>query len=114
MSHKGYTLNYFINYFQSIPVSQWCVSGSQVGTRHDAVGHALRNVRTTLAKTKNENTNRLNALEHFLGSSIVSINDNTRGSFTKFGKTPRGRILRALRNRKRTGNIQGVQVTNSN
>lgn len=106
MAHKGYTLNYFIDYFSNIPDHQWCTGTNQKdGTvQHCAQGHVLRDSRTTLANSKRENRARLNALNTFLGTSVVSIND---GFDPELGATPRGRVLKALRNRKRTGNIYG-------
>ena len=116
MSHKGYTLNYFIALFESIPDHQWCVGEFQnEGTvQHCALGHARRNLRTTLEKTSSESWARSVALGDFFGSEdlVTEINDNEDGEYTSLGKTPRGRILRALRNRQRTGNIWG-DVDNS-
>jgi hypothetical protein len=105
MAHKGYTLNYFINYFKSIPDHQWCEGHDQNGdtVQHCAQGHVLRNPRTTLANTKRQNKKKLAALNSFLGTSVESINDGA----IELGKTPRGRVLTALRNRKRYGNIYG-------
>jgi hypothetical protein len=48
------------------------------------------------------------ALENFLDGNTVNINDDEYGGeFSELGTTPRGRILRALRNRKLTGRILG-------
>jgi hypothetical protein len=106
MAHKGYTLNYFIDYFQSIPAHQWCTGTDQkAGTvQHCAQGHALRDTRTTLDKTESYKNERLGALEGFIGD-VTGINDGA--GYKKLGKTPRGRVLTALRNRKRHGNIYG-------
>jgi hypothetical protein len=108
MSHKGYTLNYFIDFFSNIPDHQWCTGRNQKDNtvQHCAQGHALRDPRTTLGNTSNPNSAKLKALENFLGVSVVAINDES-GTFGDLGSTPRGRVLRALRNRKRYGNIRG-------
>jgi len=120
--HKGYTLQYFIEYFSSIPDWQWCVgdeqkkSGDRYGSgkptvQHCALGHAKRNTRTTLDRTNAPALNRVMALENFLDHKTASINDASRGdSFYKLGKTPRGRILKALRNRQKYGNVMGKEV----
>jgi hypothetical protein len=108
MAHKGYTLSYFIDYFSSIPDHQWCTGDEQrPGTvQHCALGHASRNTKTTLENTSAAVYGRVEALENFLNDSVISINDARPGTkFYKLGKTPRGRILKALRNRKRTGKI---------
>ena len=112
MAHKGYTLNYFIDFFQSIPDHQWCVGHNQRNrVQHCAQGHVWRDRRTTLDKTANHNVDRLEILNKFLGTSVVSINDgqvlSNGTNFNKLGKTPRGRVLRALRNHKRYGNVFG-------
>jgi hypothetical protein len=108
MAHKGYTLNYFIDFFQSIPDHRWTE-----GTEHRegtvqkcAIGHAASDNRAP-ANTYGANRNaRLEALQSFLGNKIAAINDG-HDEYIALGATPRGRILRALRNRKRTGNILG-------
>jgi len=113
MAHKGYTLNYFIDFFQNIPDHQWCIEQNQKGdtVQHCAQGHVLRDARTTFSKSNRRNTVRLNALNAFLGRNVVSINDDTGNSYSELGKTPRGRVLTALRNRKRTGNIWGKKYS---
>jgi hypothetical protein len=114
--HKGYTLNYFINYFSSIPDHQWCVGEEQKfadgdyqsrpTVQHCATGHAQRNARTTLDRTQKRTNMRLNALNSFLNDYTVDINDNDH-RFSFLGKTPRGRILKALRNRQKYGSVFG-------
>lgn len=125
MAHKGYTLNYFIEYFSSIPDHQWCVGDEQKKrdtgdvyssegkptVQHCALGHAKRNARTTLDRTKTEVNGRVNALNRFLNEETADINDATPGDdFYKLGKTPRGRILKALRNRQKYGHVLGKQA----
>jgi hypothetical protein len=110
--HKGYTLNYFINYFSSIPDHQWCTGSEQLEiygkptVQHCALGHARRNARTTLERTNKSCFARVTALEHFLDGNTADINDDG-ASFGHLGKTPRGRILKALRNRQKYGNFNG-------
>jgi hypothetical protein len=113
MAHKGYTLNYFIGYFQSIPDHQWCTGRNQRGgtVQHCAQGHVLRDARTTFDNTSRKNQRRLTTLNGFLGTDVVAINDNSGKGYSKLGSTPRGRVLRALRNRKRYGNIYGKKKT---
>lgn len=110
MAHKGYTLNYFIDYFSSIPAHQWTEGTEQLGetVQHCAIGHALRNSRTTLSNTTTKTTARAEALRGFLDNNVENIND-AFGRYAELGATPRGRILRALRNRKRTGNVFGTK-----
>lgn len=110
MAHKGYTLNYFIDFFKSIPDHRWTTGEEQkYGTvQHCALGHVLRNSRTTFGNTNVECKARASALQTFLGNDVVEINDATPGDrYYSLGSTPRGRILKALRNRKRTGQVLG-------
>lgn len=118
MAHKGYTLNYFIDFFQSIPTHRWTEGTlNQEGTvQMCALGHALAGQnpsKTTLARINNDeldNNARVDALESFLSGDTADINDASTVDYQALGATPRGRILRALRNRKRTGNIYGTKV----
>lgn len=111
MAHKGYTLNYFIEYFSSIPDHQWCVGDEQKeGTvQHCAIGHAQRNARTTLERTNKRASQRMEALENFLNGDTTEINDSS-SQYADLGKTPRGRILKALRNRQKYGNVLGKEA----
>ncbi|CAM6003853.1 unnamed protein product [Sphagnum balticum] len=114
MAHKGYTLNYFIDYFSSIPSRRWTEGEllSADGAKACALGlagNAERNpdnfagVSTTdISELPAEG--RAAALEEFLGHSTAEINDGAP-AYKSLGKTPRARVLRALRNRKRTGAV---------
>jgi len=113
MAHKGYTLNYFIDYFSSIPTNRWtegalCESGSN---RLCALGHALAGPNPSetrlnaIREGEFESNARTEALQNFLDNRVEDINDGSFGR--ELGVTPRGRILRALRNRKRTGSVLG-------
>lgn len=113
MAHKGYTLNYFINFFKNIPNHRWTTGTLQKeGTvQMCALGHCLTHQN---GNPENANLNddgfesnaKTEALQAFLEGEVETINDDEDNSYG-FGTTPRGRILKALRNRKRTGNIYG-------
>lgn len=115
--HKGYTLNYFIDFFKNIPDHRWTtgVLHKEGTVQMCAMGHALAGHEPSLEKCNalsegdNEgSTARSNALDDFLGGRTISINDAGKKSpYYKLGSTPRGRILKALRNRKRYGNVFG-------
>jgi hypothetical protein len=111
-SHKGYTINYFINFFSGIPSSRWTTDAEVQTTANGsyvrcAVGHARFNRRTEKSDCKV----RVKALKHFLGAQeTADINDGAAG-YSVLGKTPRARILAALRNRKRTGNVFGRKAS---
>jgi hypothetical protein len=108
MASKGYTLNYFIEFFRSIPDHQWTTGVEQHNTvQHCAIGHALRDRRTNLSNTSRPANTRLDALNNFLGTDAWRVNDGTETGYASLGKTPRGRMLCALRNRKRYGNVLG-------
>ncbi len=116
MAHKGYTLNYFIDFFSEIPNSRF-IEGELLdsdGVKMCALGHAGAASRNPDAFAGADTCDisglpteaRAEALENFLGDT-ASINDGN-GDYSSLGKTPRTRILRALRNRKRTGNALGI------
>jgi len=107
--HKGYTLNYFINFFKNIPDHRWTTGELHVdGTvQKCALVHCLSNQRSGKLPSgaSEESLNERGiALENFLNDEVISINDGD-GLYKSLGTTPRGRILRALRNRKRTGEV---------
>jgi len=114
MAHKGYTLNYFINFFKNIPDHRWTTGTLQrEGTvQMCALGHCLTNQNVSDATTVNLNdlgvqrNAKTEALQEFLNGDVESINDDDNNTYG-LGTTPRGRILRALRNRKRTGSPYG-------
>jgi len=103
--HKGYTLNYFIDFFSDIPNTQWTVGQLCDGTKRCAIGLA-GNADPETDELRAEA--RVQALESFLDNRTVAINDCHK-EFKSLGNTPRSRILRALRNRKRYGNVFGRQ-----
>ncbi len=112
MAHKGYTVPYFINFFESIPDHRWTEGELQrSGTvQKCALGHAASDSRAPANSfvTNNDvsSSQRAQALIEVLGGDVAAIND-ADGSYADLGRTPRGRILRALRNVKRTGNVFG-------
>jgi len=114
MAHKGYTLNYFIDFFKNIPDHRWTEGRLQeYGTvQKCALGHAASNLRAEADSEVDLDTvnssERVTALQEFLNDKTANINDGV-GPYGFLGATPRGRILRALRNRKRTGNVMGSE-----
>ena len=110
--HKGYTLNYFINFFRSIPSNKWTtgVLANADGTKFCALGlagSARRN--EALYGEETSDTDglpaqvRAEALDTFLDGETAAINDGDGNQYLRLGDTPKARILRALRNRKNTG-----------
>jgi hypothetical protein len=112
---KGYTLNYFIEFFGSIPDHRWTEGTlNAAGTvQMCALGHALAGKnpsafrRERIASRELTSNARTTALQKFLDGQTFQINDAAGYEYESLGTTPRGRILRALRNRKRSGNIWG-------
>lgn len=123
--HKGYTINYFIKFFSDIPVSKWhcgsltnkddlenggcrsmkaCALGYagaykvEEETHENFNGHTYKEYYETGATTPN----RENALLDLLPTT-ADINDNSSGYYNSLGKTPRARILKALKLRKKLG-----------
>ncbi len=112
MAHKGYTLNYFIDFFSKIADHRWTEGTEHVdGTvQKCAIGHVKSDLRAPAnASPSNTDTDRYNALARIFGSgeTIFQVNDADSSEYAALGNTPRGRILKALRNKKRTGDILG-------
>lgn len=119
MAHKGYTLNYFIEFFQNTKPNQWvCGAALEHGKggkeTRCAIGFAgayeaepiidedtgeVIDYECAVATTPRREA----ALLKFLPA--VEINDsNVKGdTYYKLGKTPRARILKALKLRKKFG-----------
>lgn len=111
MASKGYTLNYFINFFREIPATRW-TTGTMTNNagRFDAIGHCARHgLANPKTATLHLTSAKIDALVGFLGSpqTVEQINDG-KGKYKALGKTPRTRVVRALRNRKRYGNVMGL------
>lgn len=107
MAHKGYTSGYFIDFFKSIPDHRWTEGElHKPGTvRFCALGHARRDHRRPLNEEFYAGCEeRVRALHNLLEGQTANINDG-KGKFKVLGKTPRGRILRALRNVRRKGSV---------
>lgn len=110
---KQYTAEYFLEFFRKIPAKKWSVGLGDPGGPSCALGHlgcktssdqrpdalALGEIlRPVLEESYNYNT------ESRLSPNVVvfRINDDTAQTYVK-GKTPRGRILSALRKAIRVG-----------
>jgi hypothetical protein len=106
MASKKYTLNYFINFFKEIPDHRWTEGElHREGTvQKCALGWAGTDFRGDVTSDPETVTGRVEALENFLGDT-AGINDGDSSEYLALGRTPRGRVLRALRNRKRYGNV---------
>lgn len=88
---KGYTLNYFVNLFNS--------TGSK------SISNA-KEVYTFVSPRLGFNSVRGVVLDQWLGGvkNTRAIANGT-GRFSTYGSTPRARLLKALRNRKTTGSV---------
>lgn len=125
--HKGYTLNYFIRFFSEIPTSQWiCGSLTNSNELNDGCHKAMKACAVGFAgayeakevteynqcsdteesfylETRSNTPARENALLALLPKTI-EINDAVEGDhYYKLGNTPRTRILKALKLRKKLG-----------
>ncbi len=84
--HKGYTINYFIGLVQGTTNSQIAATGI-----------------TNLVSPKlGSQSQAVSALNSLLEGKLTPIVNGTRG-FATFGVTPRARLLKALRTRKKLG-----------
>lgn len=89
-----YDVDYFLNKFKAIPHSRWITGEfSDDKCRHCALGHCGY---TTKERTE-EGAALLRLVEPATHSSIVTINDYKY----KHYKTPKGRIMAALRDVKK-------------
>ena len=91
---KGYTLNFFIDAVENTTASVWN-ENTFLGNIH--YGDVI-SPRAGITSVKVE------VLNEFLGFELGDIVDGV-GDFAKLGKTPRTRLLKALRLRKKNGNI---------
>ena len=85
---KGYTLQYFINLVSNTTNSQY----------------NRNSVYDVISPTRGFNSVRSYVLDTWLNNATTSIVEGT-GVYSTFGKTPRTRLLKALRNRKTTGTV---------
>jgi hypothetical protein len=86
---KGYTLNYFVNLFTSSRSRQL---------------NSTKAVYNFVSPRFGYNSTRAVVLDAWLGDNTTQIVNGT-GRFSTYGTTPRARILKALRNRKTTGQV---------
>jgi hypothetical protein len=89
-----YTVDYFINKFKAIPSSKWTTGQYTIGTKCCALGHCgERGLGVGGPEAK--------ALGEMLrtGSTVVKINDGEHPLYLQ--KTPRARILAALKDLKK-------------
>lgn len=106
-AHKGYTTNYFINFFQSIPRSRW-VCGEFGDTQREAcaLGHAgayedVEREDGSYGDGKPTTPGRAKALEKLI-PQIIDVNDDAT-NYGYLGKTPRARVINALKRRQKFG-----------
>jgi hypothetical protein len=85
---KGYTLQYFINTFSNATVNQVNKNGAYL----------------TVSPRLGYFSVKADALDTWLDDSVDAISEG-RGHFSTYGKTPRARLLTALRNRQTRGRI---------
>lgn len=83
---KGYTISYFVNVFSN---TRQVANTSVYAAVSPRFGHASVKAR---------------ALDAWLDNQTLSI-ARGQGRFASFGKTPRARLLKALRLRKRNGSL---------
>jgi len=87
---KGYTINFFVNAFTGVTNKQIVTTG----------------VYGAVSPRYGFNSVKAKALDNFLGGlgRAKAIAEGS-GSYANLGKTPRTRLLRALRNRKNSGTV---------
>ena len=105
MAHKGYTLNYFLDFFRNTTPGEWVC-----GTERDedckgnakfcAIGFAGAYDEDGSATTKAREAALLSLIPE-----IVDVNDATSSTdtYNSLGKTPRARVLKAIQLRKKLG-----------
>lgn len=96
MKQAKYTVDYFIRKFKAIPKNRWCVNRYKIGVRRCAIGHTCK-FATDGDPIFTRESDELNRI--FRGMNVAAVNDGDEGCDYKkrFGKTPRARILEALR-----------------
>ena len=87
---KGYTLQYFIDLFTNTTTRQL----------------STNSVYNVVSPRKGVTSVRAEVLDNWLSYNTTNIANGT-GSFASYGKTPRARLLKALRNRKNNGTVYG-------
>jgi hypothetical protein len=94
-----YTVDYFIKKFSAIPAKKWCTGYFKLGNGHCALGHCGSVEYGSRAYQHTDEGNALIGLTSRIGDNqyacITTINDGLDPNFPQ--KTPRGRVLAALR-----------------
>lgn len=85
---KKYTINLLLNEVSSLNNSQLS---------------SVRSLAKALSPRAGTNSAKLNALKSYVSGSLNSVLSGS-GSAQSLGKTPRTRLLKALKNRKRSSN----------
>jgi hypothetical protein len=114
--HKGYTIKYFIDFFKKIPDNRWTTGHivSKNGKKCSALGHAYAgnsDLKMALLSRRFDYEalvqlapkRAIALVQIFRDSLLVAAINDGKGRFKRFGKTPKARIIRALRMRKRLG-----------
>ncbi len=92
--------SWFLFKFSAIPEDEWCVGefceyGAGGKIRHCALGHCGVSLRSESVEG--------HALAKALNEKVGAINDGSYPEFSALGKTPKARILAALRQAKAEG-----------
>ena len=86
--HKGYTINYFIDLF--------------AGTTNAQINNT--GVVSIVSPRLGKSSQAVSVLNTFLEGNLTAVANGTKG-FGALGKTPRARILKALRTRQNYGTL---------
>jgi|GEM_PF-3178160 len=93
---KKYTVDFFIEKFSKIPEKNWIVGrlrDKSDPNKRCALGHCGMN-----PNSFKHTLMSLSLKELFKCSSVIDVNDNCTGKYKYFGKTPKTRILKMLKN----------------
>jgi hypothetical protein len=81
----------FINFYSRIPEKKWCIGELDNNQGQQcALGHIIYNDNMAPYETA------LRRLLSVVGARIVMVNDNIEDKYTKFGDTPKKRIVGVL------------------
>lgn len=99
-----YDVDYFIKKFSAIPRSKWCTNSYMKAERRCAFGHCGRGfVWVGGAHVFTDTWEAISLEKIVVDGSVASINDGKDPRFPQ--KTPKGRILAALRRIKKMRNL---------
>lgn len=92
-----YTVDYFINKFEAIHEDLWTTKSfaryfGENEVQHCALGHCGASYGSGLT----EEAANLADLFFEAGFNIIDVNDDADGKFTKYGATPKQRVLQIL------------------